>query len=79
MAQATPWSAVLTGTAASKKSYHKSLIAYGAYKLFSRQHNMMFGGSYSKQNNCYFNVWTNVLPDEIGKFSTFNGNFPQTN
>ncbi|EAR7989957.1 ferric-rhodotorulic acid/ferric-coprogen receptor FhuE [Salmonella enterica] len=55
------------------------LFADGAYALFGRQHNMMFGGSYSKQNNRYFSAWSNVFPNEIGNFSAFNGNFPQTN
>lgn len=27
------------------------LFADGSYELFGRQHNLMFGGSYSKQNN----------------------------
>ncbi|EOV4965339.1 ferric-rhodotorulic acid/ferric-coprogen receptor FhuE [Salmonella enterica] len=54
------------------------LFADGAYELFGRQHNMMFGGSYSKQNNRYFSAWANVFPDDIGNFSAFNGNFPQT-
>ncbi len=52
------------------------LFADGAYELFGRQHNMMFGGSYSKQNNRYFSAWANVFPDDIGNFSAFNGNFP---
>ncbi len=41
------------------------LFANGAYELFGRQHNMMFGGSYSKQNNRYFSAWANVFPDDI--------------
>lgn len=53
------------------------LFADGAYELFGRQHNMMFGGSYSKQNNRYFSAWANVFPDDIGNFSAFNGNFPK--
>lgn len=47
----------------------------GVYELFGCQYNMMFGGSYSKQNNCYFSVWVNVFLDDIGNFSVFNGNF----
>ncbi|MGQ7790630.1 hypothetical protein ACULNC_25450 [Shigella flexneri] len=27
------------------------MFADGSYELFGRQHNLMFGGSYSKQNN----------------------------
>ena len=54
------------------------LFADGGYDLFGRQHNLMFGGSYSKQNNRYFSSWANVFPAEIGSFNNFNGNFPQT-
>ncbi|HHQ8603779.1 TPA: ferric-rhodotorulic acid/ferric-coprogen receptor FhuE [Escherichia coli] len=54
------------------------LFADGSYELFGRQHNLMFGGSYSKQNNRYFSSWANIFPDEIGSFYNFNGNFPQT-
>ncbi len=51
------------------------LFADGSYELFGRQHNLMFGGSYSKQNNRYFSSWANIFPDEIGGFYNFNGNF----
>lgn len=54
------------------------LFADGGYNLFGRQHNLMFGGSYSKQNNRYFSSWANVFPAEIGSFNNANGNFPQT-
>ncbi|RSB18524.1 ferric-rhodotorulic acid/ferric-coprogen receptor FhuE [Citrobacter farmeri] len=54
------------------------LFADGGYDLFGRQHNLMFGGSYSKQNNRYFSSWANVFPAEIGSFNNVNGNFPQT-
>jgi outer membrane receptor for ferric coprogen and ferric-rhodotorulic acid len=54
------------------------LFADGGYDLFGRQHNLMIGGSYSKQNNRYESSWANVFPDEVGSFYTFNGNFPET-
>ena len=55
------------------------LYADGSYDLFGRQHNLMLGGSYSKQNNRYYSSWANVFPDEIGSFDTFNSaSFPQT-
>lgn len=54
------------------------LFADGGYDLFGRQHNLMFGGSYSKQNNRYFSSWANVFPAEIGSFNNANSNFPQT-
>ncbi|WP_287874553.1 ferric-rhodotorulic acid/ferric-coprogen receptor FhuE [Citrobacter sp.] len=55
------------------------LFADGGYDLFGRQHNLMLGGSYSKQNNRYESAWSNVFPNEIGSFYTFDGNFPETN
>lgn len=56
------------------------LYADGGYDLFGRQHNLMVGASYSKQNNRYFSAWANVFPDEIGSFNNFNSsNFPETN
>lgn len=56
------------------------LFADGSYELFGRQHNMMVGGSYSKQNNRYFSSWANVFPNEVGNFNNFDSaSFPQTN
>ncbi|VTM15261.1 Outer-membrane receptor for Fe(III)-coprogen, Fe(III)-ferrioxamine B and Fe(III)-rhodotrulic acid [Raoultella terrigena] len=56
------------------------LFTDGGFDLFGRQHNLMIGGSYSKQNNRYLSSWANVFPDEIGSFSGFNAaNFPETN
>ena len=55
------------------------LFADGGYDLFGRQHNLMLGGSYSKQNNRYESAWANVFPNEIGSFYTFDDNFPETN
>lgn len=55
------------------------LFADGGYDLFGRQHNLMIGASYSKQNNRYFSAWANVFPDEIGSFNNFNSSsFPET-
>lgn len=56
------------------------LFADGSYDLFGRQHNLMVGGSYSRQTNRYLNTWANVYPDELGNFYSYNGsNFPETN
>lgn len=55
------------------------LFADGGYDLFGRQHHLMLGGSYSKQNNRYESSWANVFPNEIGSFYTYDGNFPETN
>ncbi|EMP0251463.1 ferric-rhodotorulic acid/ferric-coprogen receptor FhuE [Klebsiella michiganensis] len=55
------------------------LFADGGYDLFGRQHNLMIGTSYSKQNNRYFSSWANVFPDEVGNFYSFNSaTFPET-
>lgn len=55
------------------------LFADGGYDLFGRQHNLMIGTSYSKQNNRYFSSWANVFPDEVGSFYSFNSaTFPET-
>ncbi len=55
------------------------LFTDGGYDLFGRQHNLMIGGSYSKQNNRYFSSWANVFPNEIGSFYSFNSaGFPET-
>ena len=56
------------------------LYADGSYDLFGRQHNLVLGGSYSKQNNRYVSSWDNVFPDAIGNFANFNSaSFPETN
>lgn len=55
------------------------LFADGSYELFGRQHNMMVGGSYSKQNNRYFSAWDNVFPNDVGDFNNFDSaSFPET-
>lgn len=55
------------------------LFTDGGYDLFGRQHNLMIGTSYSKQNNRYFSSWANVFPDEVGSFYSFNSaTFPET-
>ena len=67
-------SAAPVGTVANVKLMR--WICYGSsYELFGRQHNLMFGGSYSKQNNRYFSSWANIFPDEIGSFYNFISNF----
>ncbi len=54
MAQATVVGG--TGWNSGKRKVDAIDLADGAYELFGRQHNMMFGGSYSKQNNRYFSA-----------------------
>ncbi|WP_342321075.1 ferric-rhodotorulic acid/ferric-coprogen receptor FhuE [Kosakonia sp. BYX6] len=54
-------------------------FANGSYELFGRQHELMIGGNLSKQNNRYFSAWENVLDTDLGNYSDFNGNYPETN
>ncbi|WP_252098958.1 hypothetical protein [Escherichia coli] len=46
------------------------LFADGSYELFGRQHNLMFGGSYSKQNNRYFSSWANIFRMKLAVSTT---------
>lgn len=54
------------------------LFASGNYQLFGRQHQLMVGTSYSKQNNRYLNAWANVSPEEIGSIWNGTAHFPET-
>ena len=54
-------------------------FANGSYELLGRQHELMIGGNLTKQNNRYFSAWENVLDTDLGQYSNFNGNFPETN
>lgn len=53
-------------------------FANGSYELFGRQHELMVGASYSRQNNTYFSSWANIGDTELGNYNDFNGNFPET-
>ncbi|WP_254313176.1 ferric-rhodotorulic acid/ferric-coprogen receptor FhuE [Rahnella aceris] len=53
-------------------------FASGPYELFGRQHELMTGVSYSKQQNTYYSSFANISTEELGNFNDFNGQFPET-
>lgn len=54
-------------------------FASGPYELLGRQHELMLGVSYNRQDNKYYSAWANISSDELGNFNNYNGNFPETN
>lgn len=48
--------------------------ATGPFELFGRQHELVAGGSYSKQNNHYFNSQATISEADIGNYNNWNGN-----
>ncbi|MDO6406688.1 ferric-rhodotorulic acid/ferric-coprogen receptor FhuE [Pantoea phytobeneficialis] len=53
-------------------------FASGPYELFGRQHELMVGVSYSRQDNKYYSAWDNISPTQLGDYSDFNGQYPET-
>ena len=54
-------------------------FASGPYNMFGRQHELMLGVNYSRQDNKYYSAWTNISPAELGNFYNFNGNYDEPN
>lgn len=54
-------------------------FASGPYELLGRQHELMLGVSYNRQDNKYYSAWANISSAELGNFNNYNGNFPETN
>jgi outer membrane receptor for ferric coprogen and ferric-rhodotorulic acid len=54
-------------------------FANGSYELFGRQHELMVGTSYTKQNNTYYSSWENISDTQLGNYNDYDGNFPETN
>ncbi|NIY46950.1 ferric-rhodotorulic acid/ferric-coprogen receptor FhuE [Cedecea colo] len=52
--------------------------ASGSYDLLGRQHELMVGTSYSRQNNTYYSSWANIGDTELGNYNNYDGNFPET-
>ena len=52
--------------------------ANGSYELLGRQHELMIGTSYTRQNNTYYSSWANIGDTELGSFYNYDGNFPET-
>ena len=53
-------------------------FASGPFELFGREHELMTGISYSKQQNTYYSAFANISTEELGNFNNFNGQFPET-
>lgn len=54
-------------------------FANGSYDLLGRQHELMIGTNYTRQNNIYYSSWENIGDTQLGNYADYNGNFPQTN
>lgn len=54
-------------------------FANGSYDLFGRQHELMIGTSYTRQNNTYYSSWANIGDTELGNYGSYDGSFPETN
>lgn len=52
-------------------------FASGPYELLGRQHQLMLGVNYSRQDNKYYSAWTNISSAQLGNFNDFNGNYPE--
>lgn len=53
-------------------------FASGPYELLGRQHELMIGANYSRQDNRYYSAWANITAEELGNFNDYEGNFPET-
>lgn len=53
-------------------------FASGPYELLGRQHELMVGVSYSRQDNKYFSTFENISPESLGNFNDFNGQYPES-
>lgn len=53
-------------------------FASGPYELLGRQHQLMLGVSYNRQDNRYYSAWANISPAELGNFNDYTGDFPET-
>lgn len=52
--------------------------ASGPYELFGRQHELMVGVNYTKQENTYYSAFANLSSEDIGNFNNFSSDFPET-
>lgn len=62
----------------SAKRKENALDAYvsGPYELLGRQHELMAGVSYIRQNDRYFSAFTNLTSADVGDFNNW-GNYPE--
>lgn len=50
----------------------------GPYELFGRQHELMTGISYNRQENNYYSAFENISPDMLGNYNNYTGQFRET-
>ena len=53
-------------------------FASGPYQLLGRQHELMAGVSYSKQENTYYSAFDNLSSESLGDFNSYNSQYPET-
>ena len=53
-------------------------FASGPYEMFGRQHELMLGVNYSRQDNKYYSAWTNISPAQLGNFYNYNGDYAES-
>lgn len=53
-------------------------FASGPYEMFGRQHELMLGVNYSRQDNKYYSAWTNISPAQLGSFYNYNGDYAES-
>jgi len=53
-------------------------FASGPYELLGRQHELMLGVNYSRQDNKYYSAWTNISPSQLGNFYNYNGDYAES-
>ncbi len=68
-----------TGYNTSKRKVNSvDTFTSGPYQLFGRQHELMAGVSYSKQENTYYSAFDNITTDSLGDFNDYNSQYPET-
>lgn len=53
-------------------------FASGPYEWLGRQHELMAGISYSRQDNRYYSTFENISPASLGNFNTYKGDYPES-
>ncbi|WHU89940.1 ferric-rhodotorulic acid/ferric-coprogen receptor FhuE [Pantoea agglomerans] len=53
-------------------------FASGPYELLGRQHELMVGVNYTRQDNKYFSTFENISSESLGNYNEFNGQYPES-
>ena len=61
---------------AKRRENAASAVLNGNYELFGRQHELMTGVTYIRQNNRYYSAYTNLTSADVGDFNDW-GNYPE--